>query len=79
MEPYGFIFDKDDRDPEQDVDLPEERRYKSFAPIVSFYAAAPDRFTDIPWPSSEDWEVCIDTGGIGKHIAIGFLIELRLA
>ena len=56
MEPYGFIFDKDDRDPEQDVDLPDYRRFKSFAPIVSFYAAAPDRFTDIPWPSSEDWE-----------------------
>lgn len=56
VEPYGFIFDKDDRDPDQDVDLVEERRYKSFAPIVSFYAAAPDRFTDIPWPSSEDWE-----------------------
>ena len=56
VEPYGFIFDKDDRDPEQDVDLVEERRYKSFAPIVSFYAAAPDRFTDIPWPSTEDWE-----------------------
>jgi hypothetical protein len=23
---------------------------------VSFYAAAEDRFADIPWPSSEDWE-----------------------
>ena len=57
MEPYGFIFDKDDRDPDQDVDLPEYRRFKSFAPIVSFYAAAPDRFTDIPWPASEHWEV----------------------
>ena len=34
----------------------EEHKYKSYAPIVSFYAAAPDRFTDIPWPSSEDWE-----------------------
>lgn len=47
---------QDDRNPEEDVDLVEERRFKSFAPIVSFYAAAPDRFTDIPWPSSEDWE-----------------------
>jgi hypothetical protein len=56
VEPYGFIFDKDDRDPDQDVDLVPERRFKSFAPIVSFYAAAPDRFTDIPFPSSEDWE-----------------------
>lgn len=56
VEPYGFIFDKDDRDPDQDVDLIENRRFKTFAPIVSFYAAAPDRFTDIPFPSSEDWE-----------------------
>ncbi|GAX19757.1 hypothetical protein FisN_37Lh025 [Fistulifera solaris] len=56
VEPYGFIFDKDDRDPEQDVDLVEEHKFATYAPIVSFYAAAPDRFTDIPWPSSEDWE-----------------------
>jgi len=56
VEPYGFIFDKDDRDPEQDVDLVEEHKFKTYAPIVSFYAAAPDRFSDIPWPSSEDWE-----------------------
>lgn len=56
VEPYGFIFDKDDRDPSQDVDLVEEHKFKTYAPIVSFYAAAEDRFTDIPWPSSEDWE-----------------------
>ncbi|CAB9505004.1 KDEL motif-containing protein 2 [Seminavis robusta] len=56
VEPYGFIFNKDDRDPDQDVDLYERDKYKTYAPIVSFYAAAPDRFSDIPWPSSEDWE-----------------------
>jgi hypothetical protein len=56
VEPYGFIFDKDDRDPDQDVDLVDEHKFTSYAPIVSFYAAAEDRFTDIPWPSSEDWE-----------------------
>lgn len=56
VEPYGFIFDKDDRYPEQDVDLVPEHKFKTYAPIVSFYAAAPDRFSDIPWPSSEDWE-----------------------
>eukprot|EP00934_Nitzschia_sp_Nitz4_P003625 Nitzschia sp. Nitz4//scaffold318_size20451//5902//7917//NITZ4_008647-RA/size20451-processed-gene-0.3-mRNA-1//-1//CDS//3329547555//3615//frame0 len=56
VEPYGFIFDKDDRDPDQDVELVEEHKFKTYAPIVSFYAAAEDRFTDIPWPSSEDWE-----------------------
>lgn len=56
VEPYGFIFDKDDRDPEQDIDLVDEHKFKTYAPIVSFYAAAEDRFSDIPWPSSEDWE-----------------------
>jgi hypothetical protein len=56
VEPYGFIYDRDDRDPEQDVDLAPGCTFKSYAPIVSFYAAAPDRFTDVPWPSSEDWE-----------------------
>ena len=56
VEPYGFIFDKDDRNPDEDVDLVEDHRFNTYAPIVSFYAAAPDRFTDIPWPSSEDWE-----------------------
>lgn len=56
VEPYGFIFDKDDRDPDQDVPLCPQHSFATYAPIVSFYAAAPDRFTDIPWPSSEDWE-----------------------
>lgn len=56
VEPYGFIYDKDDRDPEQDIDLVDEHKFKTYAPIVSFYAAAPDRFTDLPFPSSEDWE-----------------------
>ncbi len=56
VEPYGFIFDKDDRNPDQDVDLVDEHKFKSYAPIVSFYAASETRFSDIPWPSSEDWE-----------------------
>ena len=60
VEPYGFIYDKDDRDPEQDVELFEEHRYETYAPIVSFYAASPKRFTDIPWPSSEDWEAACE-------------------
>lgn len=55
VEPYGFIFDKDDRDPDQDVEL-GRHKYNTYAPIVSFYAAAPDRFSDLPGPSSEDWE-----------------------
>ena len=54
---FHFIRDTaDDRDETQDVDLVDEHKFKSYAPIVSFYAAAPDRFTDIPFPSSEDWE-----------------------
>mmetsp|Transcript_29881 Transcript_29881/g.50865 ORF Transcript_29881/g.50865 Transcript_29881/m.50865 type:complete len:687 (-) Transcript_29881:112-2172(-) len=56
VEPYGFIFDKDDRVPEEDVDLFEGHKFESYAPIVSFYAASPQRFSDVPWPSSEDWE-----------------------
>lgn len=56
VEPYGFIYDKDDRDPEQDIDLIDEHKFRTYAPIVSFYAAAPNRFADIPFPSSEDWE-----------------------
>ena len=38
VEPYGIIYDKDDRDPEQDVELCAEHRYETYAPIVSFYA-----------------------------------------
>jgi len=56
VEPYGFIFDKDDRNPEEDVDLFADHNFPTYAPIVSFYAAKPNRFSDIPWPSSEDWE-----------------------
>jgi hypothetical protein len=60
VEPYGFIFDRDDRDPDQDVDLHDAHKFESYAPIVSFYAASPKRFSDIPWPSSEDWEAACE-------------------
>ena len=53
VEPYGFIFDKDDNNPNEDVPLSREC-YKSYAPILSFYTS--DRFADIPLPPSEDWE-----------------------
>ena len=33
VEPYGFIFDKDDRRPEDDLDLGREL-YASYAPIL---------------------------------------------
>lgn len=53
VEPYGFIYDKDDREPEEDVHL-TRHLYKSYAPILSFYSS--ERFADIPFPPSEDWE-----------------------
>lgn len=53
VEPYGFIFDKDDRDPMQDVPL-EEMHFRRYAPVLSFYTS--ERFADIPFPPSEDWE-----------------------
>eukprot|EP00904_Undaria_pinnatifida_P007460 jgi/Undpi1/3844/HiC_scaffold_16.g07213.m1 len=40
-------------DPDQDVPL-KRHRYPVFTPIVSFYCS--ERFADIPFPTSEDWE-----------------------
>lgn len=54
VEPYGFIFDRDDRDAAQDVELDGEHKYPSYAPILSFYCSP--RFADLPVPPSEDWE-----------------------
>jgi len=54
VEPYGFIFDEDDRDPNQDRRLAEEYSFPTYAPILSFYTSS--RFADIPMPPSEDWE-----------------------
>ena len=59
VEPYGFLVDGDDRDPDDDVRLPREFRGVSMAPVASFYCS--DRFTDLPWPPSEDWEAAIGT------------------
>lgn len=53
VEPYGFIYGRDDRDPRQDVPL-GRCRFASYAPIASFYIS--ERFADIPWPTTEDWE-----------------------
>ncbi|CAI5736565.1 unnamed protein product [Peronospora destructor] len=52
-EPYGFLFDKDDRNPDEDIPL-TEHLYATYAPIMSFYVSK--RFADIPFPCSEDWE-----------------------
>jgi hypothetical protein len=53
VEPYGFIFGRDDKDPSQDLPL-FRHLYRSYAPILSFYSSK--RFADIPIPPSEDWE-----------------------
>ncbi|DBA01658.1 TPA: hypothetical protein N0F65_010309 [Lagenidium giganteum] len=52
-EPYGFLWDRDDRNPAEDIPL-TRCRYESYAPIMSFYISK--RFADIPFPCSEDWE-----------------------
>ncbi|CAM9364725.1 unnamed protein product, partial [Phaeothamnion confervicola] len=53
VEPYGFIYDRDDRVPAEDVPL-RRRNYAEYTPIASFYCS--DRFADLPFPTSEDWE-----------------------
>jgi hypothetical protein len=57
VEPYGFIFNKDDRVPEDDIILEGEHNYPTYAPILSFYSSA--RFADVLFPSSEDWESAV--------------------
>lgn len=37
-EPYGFLFDKDDRNPDDDIPL-TEHRYATYAPVMSFYVS----------------------------------------
>lgn len=59
VEPYGFVVDADDRNPDADVALPRHYRTANLAPVASFYCS--DRFADLPWPPSEDWEAAIGT------------------
>jgi len=55
VEPYGFIFDRDDKDESQDISLTNPSlKFNSYTPIFSFYTSS--RFGDIPFPTSEDWE-----------------------
>ena len=51
-EPYGFLFDRDDKDPAAGVPL-EREVHPTYAPICSFYVSR--RFADLPFPSTEDW------------------------
>ncbi|KAL3792703.1 hypothetical protein ACHAW5_005808 [Stephanodiscus triporus] len=45
-------------------------KFKTYAPIVSFYAASPTRFSDIPWPSSEGWEAAWAKGIIHGFVCL---------
>lgn len=60
VEPYGFLFDRDDRDVFQDIPLAVEPP-RSLLPMLSFYGTHSDRFTDILIPPTEDWEASSKT------------------
>jgi hypothetical protein len=55
MEPYGFIYDRDDRDAAQDIPLPLVD-VKGLLPMLSFYGTSTTRFLDLLVPPTEDWE-----------------------
>lgn len=55
VEPYGFLFDRDDRDFFQDTPLAVEPP-RSVLPMLSFYGTHSARFTDVLIPPTEDWE-----------------------
>jgi hypothetical protein len=55
VEPYGFLYDKDDRDFHHDVPLAVEPP-RSVLPMLSFYGTHSIRFTDVLIPPTEDWE-----------------------
>jgi hypothetical protein len=54
-EPYGFMFNKNDKNKDEDVPL-TRNKYKYYTPILSFYTS--DIFADIPLPCVEDWLLC---------------------
>ncbi len=57
VEPYGFVYDRDDRDPFQDIGLSTvDGADLSLYPILSFYGTSCTRFLDILIPPTEDWE-----------------------
>ncbi|TMW68756.1 hypothetical protein Poli38472_006224 [Pythium oligandrum] len=52
-EPFGFLFNKDDND--ENEDMPRQQHvYSTYAPILSFHSSK--RYADVPIPSSVDWE-----------------------
>jgi hypothetical protein len=59
VEPYGFLYDRDDRDPLQDVPLSTiDGEVLNMLPMLSFYGTTSARFLDILIPPTEDWEAC---------------------
>lgn len=54
VEPYGFLFDRDDTDPFQDIPLSIDGSANDFLPMFSFYGG--NRFLDLLLPPSEDFE-----------------------
>lgn len=54
VEPYGFLFDVDDKNRSTDIRIENAR--KTYTPICSFYSSADTRFSDILIPPTEDWE-----------------------
>jgi hypothetical protein len=60
VEPYGFLFDKDDHDFYQDVPLAVDPP-RTMLPMLSFYGTCTVRFTDLLIPPTEDWEASTKT------------------
>jgi len=62
-EPYDFVFDK------RDTPL-TQHEYNTYAPIMSFYCSP--TFSDIPMPTTEDWE-----SAVGKVFPPSFIPDPR--
>lgn len=54
VEPYGFVYDANDHDPQQDIPLTMHIRKHDVLPMMSFYGGK--RFLDILIPPTEDYE-----------------------
>ena len=54
VEPYGFIYDANDHDPQQDIPLTMHIRKTDVLPMMSFYGGK--RFLDNLIPPTEDYE-----------------------
>jgi hypothetical protein len=54
VEPYGFIYDANDHDPQEDVPLTMHVQKNDVLPMMSFYGGK--RFLDVLIPPTEDFE-----------------------